>query len=107
MRLESEDRYGIIGGWLWLSTRFSLTQMANLGIDLFGEKLHDPVAVHGQVDVRRSLNHIRGRGKIVLMSRGPRLDTPGVLHHAMARGIMRQAIFHDKVVVTMSAGSNY
>ncbi len=29
------------------------------------------------------------------MSRGPRLDAPGVLHHIMARGIMRQAIFRD------------
>jgi len=27
------------------------------------------------------------------MPRGPRLDAPGVLHHLMARGIMRQAIF--------------
>jgi len=29
------------------------------------------------------------------MPRGPRLDAPGVLHHVMARGIMRQAIFRD------------
>ena len=29
------------------------------------------------------------------MPRGPRLDAPGVLHHVMARGIMRQAIFPD------------
>lgn len=29
------------------------------------------------------------------MPRGPRLDAPGVLHHVMARGISRQAIFHD------------
>jgi len=27
------------------------------------------------------------------MPRGPRLDAPGVLHHVMARGIMRQPIF--------------
>ncbi len=27
------------------------------------------------------------------MPRGPRLDAPGVLHHVMARGIMRQRIF--------------
>ncbi len=25
----------------------------------------------------------------------PRLDAPGVLHHVMARGIMRQTIFRD------------
>ncbi len=29
------------------------------------------------------------------MPRGPRLDAPGVLHHVMARGIMRHDIFHD------------
>jgi REP-associated tyrosine transposase len=29
------------------------------------------------------------------MPRGPRLDAPGVLHHVMARGIDRQAIFRD------------
>ena len=29
------------------------------------------------------------------MPRGPRLDAPGVLHHVMARGIMRHAIFRD------------
>ncbi len=29
------------------------------------------------------------------MPRGPRLDAPGVLHHVMARGIMRQTIFRD------------
>ncbi len=29
------------------------------------------------------------------MPRGPRLDTPGVLHHVMARGLDRQAIFRD------------
>jgi len=29
------------------------------------------------------------------MPRGPRLDAPGVLHHLMARGIMRQTIFRD------------
>ena len=29
------------------------------------------------------------------MPRGPRLDAPGVLHHVMARGIIRQAIFRD------------
>ena len=29
------------------------------------------------------------------MPRGPRLDAPGVLHHVMARGITRQAIFRD------------
>jgi len=29
------------------------------------------------------------------MPRGPRLDAPGVLHHVMARGISRQAIFRD------------
>lgn len=31
------------------------------------------------------------------MPRGPRLDAPGVLQHVMARGIMRQVIFHDDV----------
>lgn len=31
------------------------------------------------------------------MPRGPRLDAPGALHHAMARGIDRQTIFHDDV----------
>ena len=29
------------------------------------------------------------------MPRGPRLDAPGVLHHVMARGIMRQLLFRD------------
>ena len=29
------------------------------------------------------------------MPRGPRLDTPGVLHHVMARGLDRQSIFRD------------
>ncbi len=29
------------------------------------------------------------------MPRGPRLDAPGVLHHVMARGIERRAIFRD------------
>ena len=29
------------------------------------------------------------------MPRGPRLDAPGVLHHVMARGLDRQAIFRD------------
>ncbi len=29
------------------------------------------------------------------MPRGPRLDAPGVLHHVMGRGIMRQVIFRD------------
>ena len=29
------------------------------------------------------------------MPRGPRLDAPGVLHHIMARGLDRQAIFRD------------
>jgi len=29
------------------------------------------------------------------MPRGPRLDAPGVLHHVMCRGIMRQVIFRD------------
>ena len=29
------------------------------------------------------------------MPRGPRLDAPGVLHHVMARGISRQALFRD------------
>ena len=32
-----------------------LTQMVDLGIDLFSEKHHAPVAVHGQVDVRDRL----------------------------------------------------
>ena len=27
------------------------------------------------------------------MPRGPRLDAPGVLHHVMARGLARRAIF--------------
>ncbi len=31
----------------------------------------------------------------LIMPRGPRLDAPGVLHHVMIRGIMRQAIFRD------------
>lgn len=31
------------------------------------------------------------------MPRGPRLDAPGVLHHVMARGIDREAIFRDNV----------
>ncbi len=34
-------------------------------------------------------------GSDFIMPRGPRLDAPGVLHHVMARGIMRQAIFRD------------
>ncbi len=34
-------------------------------------------------------------GSYFIMPRGPRLDAPGVLHHVMARGIMRQAIFRD------------
>ena len=29
------------------------------------------------------------------MPRGPRLDTPGVLHHVMARAIERQLLFRD------------
>ncbi len=29
------------------------------------------------------------------MPRGPRLDAPGVLHHVMARGLERRAIFRD------------
>ena len=29
------------------------------------------------------------------MPRGPRLDAPGCLHHVIARGIERRAIFHD------------
>ncbi|MBI3121889.1 MAG: transposase, partial [candidate division NC10 bacterium] len=29
------------------------------------------------------------------MPRGPRLDTPGALHHVMARGLDRQVIFRD------------
>ncbi len=29
------------------------------------------------------------------MACAPRLDAPGVLHHVMARGIMRQTIFRD------------
>ena len=29
------------------------------------------------------------------MPRGPRLDAPGVLHHVMARGLERGAIFPD------------
>ena len=29
------------------------------------------------------------------MPRGPRLDAPGILHHVMARGIMRPALFRD------------
>ena len=33
--------------------------------------------------------------KYFIMPRGPRLDAPGVLHHVMAHGIMRQAIFRD------------
>ena len=31
------------------------------------------------------------------MPRGPRLDAPGALHHVMARGIERCAIFSDDV----------
>jgi len=31
------------------------------------------------------------------MPRNSRLDAPGVLHHIIARGINRQAIFSDKV----------
>ena len=31
------------------------------------------------------------------MPRGPRLDTPGTLHHVMVRGIERRAIFRDEV----------
>ncbi len=34
-------------------------------------------------------------GSYFNMPRGPRLAAPGVLHHVMARGIMRQAIFRD------------
>jgi hypothetical protein len=34
-------------------------------------------------------------GSYLIMPRGPRSDAPGVLHHVMARGIMRQAIFRD------------
>jgi hypothetical protein len=31
----------------------------------------------------------------MIMPCAPRLDAPGVLHHVMARGIMRQTIFSD------------
>ena len=31
------------------------------------------------------------------MPRGPRLDTPGTLHHVMVRGLERRAIFRDEV----------
>ena len=40
------------------------------------------------------------------MPRGPRLDAPGVLHHVMARGIMRQTIFRDDFVVRLGALAN-
>ncbi len=33
----------------------------------------------------------------------PRLDAPGVLHHVMARGIMRQTISRDDFVVLLGA----
>ncbi len=29
------------------------------------------------------------------MPRGPRLDAPGVLHHVIARGLERRALFRD------------
>ena len=31
------------------------------------------------------------------MPRGPRLDAPGGLHHVMARGVSRQALFREDV----------
>ncbi len=33
----------------------------------------------------------------------PRLDAPGVLHHVMGRGIIRQTIFRDDFVVRLGA----
>jgi hypothetical protein len=33
----------------------------------------------------------------------PRLDAPGVLHHVMARGIIRQTIIPDDFVVRLGA----
>ncbi len=33
--------------------------------------------------------------KFIIMPCAPRLDAPGVLHHVMARGIMRQTNFRD------------
>ena len=46
--------------------------------------------------------------EIIIMPCAPRLDAPGVLHHVMARGIMRQTIFRydsdrDDFVVHLGA----
>ncbi len=41
--------------------------------------------------------------KFIIMPCAPRLDAPGVLHHVMARGIMRRTIFRDDFVVRLGA----
>ncbi len=41
--------------------------------------------------------------KFIIMPCAPRLDAPGVLHHVMDRGIMRQTIFRDDFVVRLGA----
>ncbi len=41
--------------------------------------------------------------KFIIMPCAPRLDAPGVLHHVMARGIVRQTIFRDDFLVRLGA----
>ncbi len=39
-----------------------------------------------------------GGEEVIHIPRGPRLDTPGVLHHVMTRGLERQQIIRDHIV---------
>jgi hypothetical protein len=39
-----------------------------------------------------------GGEELIHIPRGPRLDTPGVLHHVMTRGLEQQQIIRDHIV---------
>jgi hypothetical protein len=39
-----------------------------------------------------------GGAELVHIPRGPRLNSPGVLHHVMTRGLERQQIIRDHIV---------
>jgi hypothetical protein len=39
-----------------------------------------------------------GGEEVIHIPRDPRLDTPGILHHVMTRGLERQQIIRDHIV---------